>query len=65
VPLLAEHRSDNLAFTMYYPQRSPMPRRVRAFIDFMLQALTGSKAFRLDTAELKIPAPKRRKRVLA
>jgi DNA-binding transcriptional LysR family regulator len=65
VPLLTQHHSDNLAFTMYYPQRSPMPRRVRAFIDFMLQALTGSKAFRLDTAELKIPAPKRRKRGLA
>jgi DNA-binding transcriptional LysR family regulator len=64
VPLLTEHRSDNLAFTMYYLQRSPMPRRVRTFIDFMLQALGGSKAFRLDAAELKAPVLKRCKRAV-
>ncbi len=53
VPLLVEHLSENLAFTMYYPQRTPMPSRVRAFIDFMLQALGRSKVFSFDAAELK------------
>jgi DNA-binding transcriptional LysR family regulator len=65
MPLLTEHHSDNLAFSMYYPQRVPMPRRLRAFIDFMLQALGDSKMFRLEMAELKAPALKRRKRVVA
>ena len=65
VPLLTAHHSTNLGFFMYYPQRSPMPRRVRALIDFMLQALGGSKAFWLNAAELKTPASKQRKRGLS
>jgi DNA-binding transcriptional LysR family regulator len=60
VPLLADHRSDNLAFTMYYPQRTHMPRRVRLLIDFMLKALDGSKAFWLEDSEFTLPTKRKR-----
>jgi DNA-binding transcriptional LysR family regulator len=56
VPLLVEHHSANLAFYLYYAQRSPMPRRVRTFIDFVMERLSGSKQFQLDAAELKATA---------
>lgn len=51
-PLLPQHRSEHLGFYIYYPQRDAMPRRVRAFIDFMVQRLQGSRAFVLDESEL-------------
>jgi DNA-binding transcriptional LysR family regulator len=60
VPVLTEHHSDNLAFSVYYAQRSPMPRRVRAFIDFVMARLSGSQAFRLDAAELGATASRRK-----
>jgi DNA-binding transcriptional LysR family regulator len=53
VPLLPAHRSENLGFYIYYAQRSNMPRRVRAFIDFAVQQLSGSKAFWLSATELE------------
>jgi len=59
VPLLTAHHSANLAFYLYYAQRSPMPRRIRAFIDFVLPRLADSKVFQLDAAELAKPAPAR------
>lgn len=49
VPLLTEHRSDNLAFYIYYAQRTQMPRRVRVFVDFVMSRLSASKAFQFDT----------------
>jgi DNA-binding transcriptional LysR family regulator len=63
VPLLPAHRSENLGFYIYYAQRSNMPRRVRAFIDFMVQRLQGSKAFWLSTDELERGAMLARVRV--
>jgi DNA-binding transcriptional LysR family regulator len=59
VPLLAQHRSENLGFHVYYAQRTSMPRRVRAFIDFIVQRLQGSKEFRLDAAEFAPRANRR------
>jgi DNA-binding transcriptional LysR family regulator len=59
VPLLAQHRSENLGFFVYYAQRTSMPRRVRAFIDFIVQRLQGSKEFLLDANEF---APRARRR---
>ncbi len=61
VPLLTAHHSDNLAFWLYYAQRNPMPRRVRAFIDFVLEKLTNASAFRLSAEELKKFASQRRR----
>jgi DNA-binding transcriptional LysR family regulator len=53
VPLLTLHCSSNLAFYMYYPQRSHMPRRVRAFIDFVRKTLDDSTLFQLDVNKLE------------
>jgi DNA-binding transcriptional LysR family regulator len=52
VAVLPQHHSENLGFFIYYAQRSNMPRRVRVFIDFMVQRLEGGHAFRLGAAEL-------------
>lgn len=48
VPLLTKHRSDNLAFYLYYAQRTQMPRRVRVFVDFVMSRLEALKAFQFD-----------------
>ena len=53
VPLLIDQRSDNLAFWLYYAQRTPMPRRVRAFIDLVLARLRGARDFQFAAAELR------------
>lgn len=54
VPLLPEHRSEHFGFHIFYAQRTNMPRRVRVFIDFMVERLrAGASAFRLDAAELQ------------
>lgn len=60
LPLLVEHHSDNMAFYLYYAQRSPMPRRVRTFIDFAMSRLSGSKEFQLDAADLNTTASRRK-----
>ena len=46
--------AGQLAFWLYYAQRNPMPRRVRAFIDFVLEKLTDAGGFRLDAGELNV-----------
>ena len=61
LPLLTRHRSDNLAFYLYYAQRTQMPRRVRVFVDFVMLRLSASKAFQFDTNDLD-PGAVRRKR---
>lgn len=52
VALLPAHGSEHFGFYIFYAQRDNMPRRVRAFIDFMVEQLQGSTAFRLDATEL-------------
>jgi len=60
VPLLPAHRSEHLGFYVFYAQRDNMPRRVRAFIDFIVGELQDSEAFRLDETALNL-RPRRRK----
>ncbi|MBX3607322.1 MAG: LysR family transcriptional regulator [Piscinibacter sp.] len=50
--VLTEHAVDRLGFYVYYAQRTAMPRRVRAFIDFIVERLQGSEAFRLRPQDL-------------
>ena len=52
VPVLTQHHTDNMAFSLYYAQGNQLPQRVRAFIDFVVTRLRGSTAFRLDSAQL-------------
>lgn len=59
VPLLPQHRSEHLGFYVYYAQRDAMPRRVRAFIDFVVARLRDSPQFTYGAAEL---ARERRRR---
>jgi DNA-binding transcriptional LysR family regulator len=53
VPLLNGHVSERMGFYIYYPQRKNMPGRVRKFIDFAVEQLKDSHAFRLSGAEFK------------
>lgn len=59
VPVLPAHATDRLGFYVHYAQRSAMPRRVRAFIDFVVERLHGSEAFRLRPQELERRPPRR------
>jgi DNA-binding transcriptional LysR family regulator len=59
VALLPQHRSEHLGFYIFYPHRDHLPRRVRAFIDFMAGELQDSQQFLLAPGEL---APRRRAR---
>jgi DNA-binding transcriptional LysR family regulator len=53
VPVLPELRGAEFGFFVYYAARTHLPRRVRAFVDFIVERLRGSTAFSFDT----IPAP--------
>jgi DNA-binding transcriptional LysR family regulator len=56
VPLLTAHTSERMGFYIYYAQRKNMPGRVRKFIDFAVERLKDSQAFRLPMAELRAAA---------
>lgn len=58
--VLPAHRSDHHGFYLFYAQRTNLPRRVRAFIDFIVARLQGSEDFRLQPAELE-RRPRRRR----
>lgn len=55
VPLLEAHPGPDVGFHLYFAQRRNLPRRVRTFIDFIVQRLQDSPRFRFD------PAPPRRR----
>ncbi|MCW5666078.1 MAG: LysR family transcriptional regulator [Piscinibacter sp.] len=55
VPLLEAHPGPEVGFHLYFAQRRNLPRRVRTFIDFIVQRLQDSPRFRFD------PAPSRRR----
>lgn len=55
VPLLEAHPGPDVGFHLYFAQRRNLPRRVRTFIDFIVQRLQDSPRFRFD------PAPSRRR----
>jgi DNA-binding transcriptional LysR family regulator len=48
VPVLPALRGEELGFYVYYAQRSHRPRRVRAFVDFVVERLRASKTFEFD-----------------
>lgn len=54
VPLLIEHVSERHGQYLYYPQRRAMPVRVRRFVDFALQRLSGGNGFCFALAELRM-----------
>jgi DNA-binding transcriptional LysR family regulator len=56
VPLLTTHVSERMGFYIYYPQRRNLPGRVRKFIDFAVERLKDSLAFRLSPAQLRAAA---------
>lgn len=53
VPFLVEHISARMGLYIYYPHRSDMPRRVRAFIDFAIAKLLNSSLYGPSVAELQ------------
>lgn len=48
VPLLEAHPGPDVGFHLYFAQRRNLPRRVRAFIDFIVARLQDSPLFRFD-----------------
>ncbi len=53
VPLLTKYVSNRMGLHLYYGQRTRMPQRVRRFIDFVAEELSGGDDFNLPIAELR------------
>ncbi|CAN7231540.1 LysR family transcriptional regulator [Trinickia sp. LjRoot230] len=53
VPLLMQHVTQREGVYLFYRHRAGEPRRVRTFIDFMVEQLAGNTDFYLDRAALK------------
>ena len=53
VPLLHGTASERMGLYLYYAQRRDMPGRVRRFIDFASERLSGSQEFSLTPKELQ------------
>jgi DNA-binding transcriptional LysR family regulator len=53
VPLMLDQLNERYGVYMYYAQRTEMPSRVRAFIDFVMAQTGGATACRLTIDELK------------
>ncbi|MEY4765579.1 MAG: hypothetical protein RI907_2252 [Pseudomonadota bacterium] len=52
VPLLLPHMTDHIGVHVYYGSRTAQPRRVRAFIDLVIERLAGSPSVVLSQKEL-------------
>jgi DNA-binding transcriptional LysR family regulator len=52
VPLLLQHMTDHIGVHVYYGNRMAQPRRVRAFIDLVIERLVGAPAPVLSSKEL-------------
>ena len=52
VPVLPHTASERHAAYLYYPHRTEMPRRVRRFIDFLVEHLQGSRDYTFTRDEL-------------
>jgi DNA-binding transcriptional LysR family regulator len=52
VPLLLPHLSEHFGVHVYYGSRAAQPRRVRAFIDLVVERLLDAPAFVLGNKEL-------------
>lgn len=53
VPLMLDQLNERYGVYMYYAQRTEMPSRVRAFIDFVMAQTGSASACRLTAEELK------------
>jgi len=53
LPVLPALRGTEFGLYVYYAERTHLPRRVRAFVDFIVERLRGSTVFSFDVA----PAP--------
>ncbi len=52
VPLLLPHMTEHIGVHVYYGSRTAQPRRVRAFIDLVIERLAGAPAPVLGSTEL-------------
>jgi DNA-binding transcriptional LysR family regulator len=52
VPLLNAHATEHMSVHLYYGSRQAQPRRVRAFIDFAIERLSGASEWVLSAREL-------------
>jgi len=53
VPLMLDQLNERYGVYMYYAQRTELPSRVRAFIDFVMAQTGSAAACRLTAEELK------------
>jgi DNA-binding transcriptional LysR family regulator len=53
VPVLTQHLAQRESIYVYYRHRTEQPLRVRVFIDFMVEKLSGNSNFFLEPAELR------------
>jgi DNA-binding transcriptional LysR family regulator len=56
VPLLVGHVTERMGLYLCYARRTDMPGRVRRFVDFAAERLTGGEAFTVPIAELRTHA---------
>ncbi|RKP53578.1 LysR family transcriptional regulator [Pararobbsia silviterrae] len=63
IPLLTEHVTEYGAVYIYYRHRTEQSLRVRTFIDFMVERLSGNRDFFLDASELRAAQHVPQKRV--
>ncbi|NIE62937.1 LysR family transcriptional regulator [Burkholderia sp. Ax-1719] len=62
VPLLTQHATEYGMIYIYYRHRTEQPLRVRTFIDFMVERMTGNTDFFLDDDELRALQQPKQKR---
>lgn len=62
VALLPQHVTEYGMIYIYYRHRTEQPLRVRTFIDFMVERMTGNRDFFLDESELRAAQQVKRKR---
>lgn len=58
VRLLPEYTLNGLQLFIHYPSRKQLPARVKAFVDFVLEGLSGHEDLVTDPALMTSPPPK-------
>lgn len=61
VALLTQHVSEYGMIYIHYRHRTEQPLRVRTFIDFMVERMTGNRDFFLEESEIRAGPPPKRK----
>lgn len=62
VPLLTRHATEYGMIYIYYGHRTEQSLRVKTFIDFMVERMTGNRNFFLEPSELRAAQPPQRDR---